>query len=489
MKTYLTIFFFLISGIAVSAQNTIIKFAADTLVSVGIYEPIDGNSNLAIETQKLVIKPDTIITYKFELVDFGFINLEFSNKSRCDVLMEKGDTLEIRLKNNKITFYGNNAAGNQYLYDNYVSKGWAHQQPTVDYIVKNNTSEKINFDGIYKAFKDSCFAFINDLDELYKRKEITSSFNNIMKQNLNLVSYDLLFQSYSNLLYGFLIKEFKPDSSDKYILTRKIEEIIDDGSDYNIRIRCRYFFPTEYCYLIYRISKERREEINAEYDANIFGSKIPIMLAPEYMHAQLLGKELLYKTVNLPNEFNYNMLNYMISHYPNSAYTLYLQNWANKKESEDLFSIKKNNATIIDNNKINSLKDLSLQEGIKGNYIFVDLWATWCAPCKHEFKNNEELHKLFSQYKNIVTVYISIDKPDRKEIWRKDVDYYNLEGFNLIASENLYKDIQLKLNGKIQAVGIPRYILLDSNGNIVNDDLPRPSSLAELKAVLDNLVK
>lgn len=118
---------------------------------------------------------------------------------------------------------------------------------------------------------------------------------------------------------------------------------------------------------------------------------------------------------------------------------------------------------------------------LKGKYVYIDLWATWCGPC---IKEIPALKKVEKQYegKNIEFVSISVDegrgyKGDAAEAykgWKKMVNEKELGGMQLIADDGFRSQFiqDYKVNG------IPRFLLIDPNGNIVSADAPRPSSSA-----------
>jgi len=120
-----------------------------------------------------------------------------------------------------------------------------------------------------------------------------------------------------------------------------------------------------------------------------------------------------------------------------------------------------------------SLKDLA------GKYVYVDVWATWCGPCKAEIPSLKKVEKAYHG-KNIQFVSISIDD-DRshggswdkaKEDWKAMVADKELGGLQLFAPEGWKSQfvVDYKING------IPRFLLIDPDGNIVTPDAPRPSS-------------
>lgn len=125
-------------------------------------------------------------------------------------------------------------------------------------------------------------------------------------------------------------------------------------------------------------------------------------------------------------------------------------------------------------------KNISLDD-LKGKYVYVDVWATWCAPCKREIPYLKELD---NEYKNkdITFVSLSIDKMEDKDKWLKMVKDENLQGVQIMADKNWNSDFVTSYGIR----GIPRFILIDKSGNILNSDAPRPSD-PRLKELFDSL--
>lgn len=107
---------------------------------------------------------------------------------------------------------------------------------------------------------------------------------------------------------------------------------------------------------------------------------------------------------------------------------------------------------------------------LKGKYVYLDIWATWCAPCKAEIPFLKKLEKEYAG-KNIEFVSISVDKPEAYETWKNMVAAEQLGGVQLYADNNF--ESQFILDYGINA--IPRFILIDPAGNIVDADVARPS--------------
>ncbi|MEM8909558.1 MAG: TlpA disulfide reductase family protein, partial [Bacteroidota bacterium] len=120
-------------------------------------------------------------------------------------------------------------------------------------------------------------------------------------------------------------------------------------------------------------------------------------------------------------------------------------------------------------------------ETLKGRYIYIDVWATWCGPCLKELPHLEALQEQYKGNRNIAFTSISIDK--NKKAWRKMVTEKKMKGIQLISDKDW--DSQICKDYIIR--GIPRFILIDREGKIVDANAPRPSS-DELKDLLANLL-
>jgi thiol-disulfide isomerase/thioredoxin len=119
---------------------------------------------------------------------------------------------------------------------------------------------------------------------------------------------------------------------------------------------------------------------------------------------------------------------------------------------------------------------------LKGKYVYIDVWATWCGPCKVEIPHLKKVEADFHD-KNIEFVSVSIDRPKDHAKWISMVTEKELGGVQLYADNNweskFVKDYYIK--------GIPRFILVDPEGNIITPDAPRPSS-PKLRTMLEELM-
>lgn len=122
-------------------------------------------------------------------------------------------------------------------------------------------------------------------------------------------------------------------------------------------------------------------------------------------------------------------------------------------------------------------------ESFKGKYVYIDVWATWCGPCRAEIPHLKELEKEFHK-KKIAFVSISIDKVKDHDKWKTFVKEKELTGVQLFA-DNDWNSEFVKAYG---INGIPRFILIGPDGKIIDSNAPRPSS-KEIREKIIELLK
>lgn len=125
-----------------------------------------------------------------------------------------------------------------------------------------------------------------------------------------------------------------------------------------------------------------------------------------------------------------------------------------------------------------------------GKYVYIDVWATWCGPCKAEIPSLKRLEAKFHD-RNIEFISISIDDyrtsgtmEKAHAAWKTMVEEKQLGGVQLFTGNGINTDF-IK-NYKIS--GIPRFILIDPKGHIVDPDAPRPSN-PKISSLLEELLK
>ncbi len=135
---------------------------------------------------------------------------------------------------------------------------------------------------------------------------------------------------------------------------------------------------------------------------------------------------------------------------------------------------------LFENYENNDGSTTSLAD-LKGKFVYIDVWATWCGPCKAEIPFLKEVEETYHG-KNIEFVSISVDKAKDYKKWKTMIVEKELGGIQLLAD----KDWNSSFVKAYKISGIPRFILIDPDGNIVSPDAPRPSS-PKLKALFKEL--
>ena len=117
-------------------------------------------------------------------------------------------------------------------------------------------------------------------------------------------------------------------------------------------------------------------------------------------------------------------------------------------EAEDLEGNKK------------SLKDFL------GKPVIIDFWATWCGPCKREMPHLKKIEEEFDGEINI----LSMNVYDDKQKWKDQA-----EGLGAEASVHMTRENFDKMNSAYMISYIPRFVILDAKGKIIDIDADRPS--------------
>lgn len=118
----------------------------------------------------------------------------------------------------------------------------------------------------------------------------------------------------------------------------------------------------------------------------------------------------------------------------------------------------------------------------KGKVIYIDFWSTWCGPCRGELPHAERLQQ---ELANSDTVFLNLCAKSEQEDWRRLIKQKEISGQNFLLDDSEYHELakQYEING------FPTYVLLDRNGKVVSKNAPRPSSLKEVKALINNALK
>jgi len=117
-------------------------------------------------------------------------------------------------------------------------------------------------------------------------------------------------------------------------------------------------------------------------------------------------------------------------------------------------------------------KEMKLSQ-FKGKYVYIDIWASWCYPCRKEYPVLKAMTERMSD-KNIVFVGISCDERDFR--WKAAMGFEKMTGIQWIINDQ-------KFMKAFQVGTVPRYILLNKEGVIIDPRMSRPSDEKTEKAL------
>jgi thiol-disulfide isomerase/thioredoxin len=116
-------------------------------------------------------------------------------------------------------------------------------------------------------------------------------------------------------------------------------------------------------------------------------------------------------------------------------------------------------------------KQVALSD-FKGKVVYIDVWATWCAPCRAEIPHLKKLESEYEANDKIVFIGVSVDKTNDLQKWKDFLIKEQLPGIQLFAGDAAKE----QLLDPYKITGIPRFILVGKDGKLANVNAPRPSS-------------
>lgn len=115
-------------------------------------------------------------------------------------------------------------------------------------------------------------------------------------------------------------------------------------------------------------------------------------------------------------------------------------------------------------------------EPYKGKVIYLDVWGTWCGPCKNMMQYAKASKKLFAG-KDVIFLYLCNHSSDKS--WKNIIKEYGLASKSAVHY-NLPDQQQDAIEKYLGVHSFPTYMLIDKEGNIVNREAPRPYMSDEL---------
>ena len=139
----------------------------------------------------------------------------------------------------------------------------------------------------------------------------------------------------------------------------------------------------------------------------------------------------------------------------------------------EFVKVKESEKQFVDANSIRPSTDVEgmsdgekilrkLIEPYQGKLIYVDIWGTWCTPCRQNLKDSWRVREALKDY-DIVYLFLANNSSD--EAWKSVISEYNVTGENVVHY-NLPEDQQAAIENYVGVNGYPTYKLIDKEGNI-----------------------
>ena len=322
-------------------------------------------------------------------------------------------------------------------------------------------------------FKDASNAakkFIGKVEPLKKEKlaKVTKKYPEFGKNLEHMFHYMFTFANATNL-------------STKEI-TKELEDLKNSG--YSIHEISVPYFRNYFEDLLKIKVADKLALYGIDYDAQKDANLVNTVYAEylvEYSPGQSFTNFMFFKPVSqelmLNGAKNQNYLEFIFANVNSKSYDSFKKDYEAKlaaiKEIESKGVEKAFNFEFLDKDgKTYRLDDF------KGKMLLIDCWASWCGPCRGQIP---ALKSLEEKYKGKDINFLSVSLDNSKKAWLKAVDEEGLHGYVLHAP-GAFKNEFAKHYG---INSIPRFLLIDANGNVINDDMPKPSEEEVVRNIID----
>lgn len=345
-----------------------------------------------------------------------------------------------------ISLNSNNKEVNDYLYFKR-----RYNWPKDEKVAKKRREYFKGSEENFKVYVSKQKAF---LDSILSSKKLDKKFVLLEKKHLH---YNYLYMlSNFEFLHSLYIKDKNFKVSKHFLDELKTIEF-NNVNDFNYSYSYRNIYYQKFQKEADFLSKK------LEQDKNLIMITQLMKIENEFIRNQLLFK--LAKTGITRTKNTQSLFNEFVKSSTNESHKTILRRMYLSKTrlNKGRISPKFTNYRNID-------KTTTSLDDLKGKYVYIDFWATWCAPCKKEFPYLKKLEKKY-KHDNIHFVSISLDKENKFELWKKMIKENNLGGIQLFAD----KDFDSEFAKEYLITSIPKFVLLDPQGRIISTDAPRPS--------------
>jgi len=435
---------------------------------------LDSNMNAVIEIESPELNSILIIQDSKEFMKSAFL------------LIMPGEDYSVKfnpLDSVPLGIGGKYDKGQQFLTDFYNNFN-SRYETEIDYfglIFSDTIPESIinNFE-THKGIE------LDKLEIIYKNKDIDKIRYEIIKDKIN---YSYLNDLLSRIFRKSRMREIDTLKNYNNAIAYPINIMQSDFQEMLADLFYKYPYDQEYLKLKYDLSDFLFYYLwfKSLNDSSFLSDRDEeLKVAEKYLDPFLF--ELYFASqfgkLSLKEPFEANEMRYdnFKTRYPNSIYlpgiddliprlrSVYYQYYP-PEVSADIEDLTEEVVLIENYQEIESLNQII--EGFKGKVVYIDFWASWCAPCLGEFEYAQPLHE-FADKNNIILLYISLDKKESN--WVRSLNKHKLSGYHTRKVADGFRSTQ----EKYKIYRIPRYMIVNMDGIIVESDAKRPSSGNEL---------
>lgn len=214
------------------------------------------------------------------------------------------------------------------------------------------------------------------------------------------------------------------------------------------------------------------------------------LYARTYLPSSRQDKLLFNKILDAANDASFKTSFYLMDtlqyYYPNSPYLSIARTEVQRIKQK--LEASTNNKRIIfrEPGTVHSLAELV--KPYAGKIVYLDIWGTWCGPCRIEMGYVAELKRRYKG-RDIVFVYLDMDDNAKEKTWKDYLNYFEVEGEHYRMTREEIAPIWAEIKAAGGNDGLyPSYVLFDKQGKIIDPDAERPSSKENLYAQLDKVL-
>ncbi|MCD2258345.1 TlpA family protein disulfide reductase [Psychroserpens luteolus] len=452
-----------------------IKTNVDTVSVAKVFRPVNGTILWDNILDEFIKNEGDSLSGDLNIEGSEIVRVLVGGK-RFRMILFPNQNYGVGFQDDSRVFTGDNAKGQEAL--NAFDRTYASSFTFLNIFTQDTTATLLS-----NHISDLKTKDISIIDDLLKTEAIDADFYEVLKTEIdyyyadglvNIANYkseraegktlrdlkDLI--EATKVAFPFTAEQ-KPINWVDYVMEAEIRPAIVERYNKEDRIQ---FFKLDTIHHIYKsIIKQQLEEPFRE------------QLLANYILNASRQNQYEKSLIQIFDEFNMN--------YPESVYSSYLEKDISKIRTyyQKIQGELPKSVTFVEGEQINTLQEL-LKE-FEGEKLYIDVWATWCGPCKREFANNHMIVDILEDngYKKL---FISLDQPEAKDKWIELIKYYDLSGYHHLANREFFIDFEKNHSAVKNGIAIPQYLLIDSNGKIITNTAPRPGDPdAILKLIQD----